>query len=77
MVLYHPGKIYAHFHVPDARIRFFVRLSGFSKSAYLEPTGYGEFLDTKKFPNKLYLGPGFALNRLAILRHFSQFIIYL
>ena len=63
MVRYLPGMIYAHFHVPDARIRFFVQLSGFSKSEYLEPTGYGEFLDTKIFPDNLYPGPSFALNQ--------------
>ena len=63
MVRYFPGMVYAHFHVPDARIRFFVQLSGFSKSEYLEPTGYGEFLDTKIFPDNLYPGPSFALNQ--------------
>ena len=63
MVLYHPNMIFANFHVPDPKIRFFVRLSGFSKSAYLESTCYGEFLDTNIFPDKIGPGSGFCLIR--------------
>ena len=62
MVLYHPNMIYANFHVPDPGIRFFVRLSGFSKSAYSESTCYGEFQNAKIFPDKFSPGSGFALN---------------
>ena len=62
MVLYHANMIFANFHVPDPKIRFFVRLSGFSKSAYLESTCYGEFPDAKIFPDKFCPGSGFALN---------------
>ena len=60
MVLHHHGMIYANFHVPDPGIRFFVRLSGFSKSSYLEPTCYGEFPDAKIFLEKFGLESGFA-----------------
>ena len=63
MVLYHPGMIYANFYVPDPGIRFFVRQSGFSKSTYLESTCYGEFPETKIFPDKISPGSGFALNQ--------------
>ena len=61
MVPSHTGMIYADFHVPVPGIRFFVRLAGFSKSTYLEPTLYGEFPDVKIFPDKFCLGSGFAL----------------
>ena len=57
------AKIYANFQVPDPRIWFFVRLSGFSKSAFLEPTWYGEFPDAKNFPDKIGPGSGFLLKR--------------
>ena len=63
MVLHHPGMIYANLHVPDSGIRFFVQLSGFSKSAYSESTCYGEFQDAKIFQDKFSPGSGFALNR--------------
>ena len=62
MVLYHSDMIYADFHVPDPGIRFFVQLSGFSKSTYLESICYGEFPDAKIFPDKICPGSGFALN---------------
>ena len=57
MVLYHPDMIYANFHGPESV--FFVWLSGFPKSAYLESTCYGEFLDTFFFPDKISQGSGF------------------
>ena len=62
------------FHVPDSGIRFFSRLSGFSKSAYLESTCYGEFPDAKIFPDKICPGSGFArkLSFSAIFLNFSS-----
>ena len=42
---------------------FFVRMSGFLKSTYLESTYYGEFLNTKILLDKFCPGSGFALNR--------------
>ena len=36
VVLYHPGMIYANFHVPDPGIQFYFWLSGFAKSIYIE-----------------------------------------
>ena len=54
---------YTNFNVPDPGIRFFVRLSGFSKSTYLESTCYGEFLGAKNFSDKFCPGSGFALNQ--------------
>ena len=74
MVLHHPGMIYANLHVPDPGIRFFVRLSGFSKSTYLESTCYGEFPDAKNFPEKFCPGSGFALNGsfLNVMRNFCE-----
>ena len=54
MVLHHHGMIYANFHVPDPGIRFFVRLSGFSKSTYLEPACHGEYPESKNFHIYIY-----------------------
>ena len=45
---------------PDAGIRFFGQLSGFSKSTYLESACYGEFPDAKIFQEKFGLELGFA-----------------
>ena len=39
----------------------FFRLSGFSKSTYLESTCYGEFPDAKIFPDKICPGSGLAI----------------
>ena len=65
MVPSHLSLVYTDFHVPDPGIRFFVRLSGFSKSTYLESTCHGEFLDAKIFPEKL------------VLQYFPLYIIYI
>ena len=77
MVLYHPDMIYANFHVPDSGIQFLVRLSGFSKSTHLESTCYGEFLDAKIFPDKLYPETDFDLNLSFSDLFFSVSLIFI
>ena len=55
------------FQLPDSKIRFFVRLSGFLKTIFLNSTRYKEFPGAKIFPDKKYPVSGFYLNRLPAL----------
>ena len=65
-------RIFEQFLCPGSWNPVFFRLSGFSKSAYLESTCYGEFLDAKIFPDKSP-GSGFVrkLSFLAIFLNSS------
>ena len=48
-------------------IRFCFKMSGFSKSTYLESTRYGDFPDAKIFPDKICPGSGFVRMKIATL----------
>ena len=54
-------KLFQH---PDSKIRFFVWLSGFSKTLFLESTHPMEFLGLKIFPDKKCPVSGFCLKCL-------------
>ena len=70
-------SIFEQFLCPGRQNPVFFRLSGFSKSIYLESACYGEFLDAKIFPDKICPRSGFArkLSFLAIFLNLSYMYI--
>ena len=65
------------FQLPESKIRFFVRLSGFLKTTFLKPTHIREFPGAKIFPDKKCPASGFCLNRLRIAFSSGNILAYL